>query len=61
MARDDSPDQHAALTVADRRADQAASLATLYPIWVDLLAQAGRDQAHQALTVTLDQSTGPTR
>ena len=55
IARDDSPDQHAALAVQEQQSDRAASLATLYPIWVDLLAQAGRVQAHQALTVALDQ------
>ena len=57
IARDDSPDQHAALSVKEQQSDLAASWATLYPIWVDLLAQAGRVQAHQALTVALDQGS----
>jgi len=50
LQRPDPPDATAALNIQAEEADRAVSLATLFPIWQDLLAQAGARHAQTTLS-----------
>jgi len=49
LDRDDPPEQSAALAVQADEIERAASLATLFPIWQDLLGERGAHEAQTAL------------
>lgn len=53
IERDDDPTDHAARAVQTEQAEAARSLATLFPIWQDLISIAGRARSAQAITGAL--------
>jgi len=56
LEREDDPTQRSALATAEAEARRAVSLAGLFPVWSDLLAEAGRERWMTILSARYDPS-----
>jgi len=56
LEREEDPTQRSALATAEVEVQRAVSLASLFPVWVDLLAEAGRERWTDTLSRVQDLS-----
>ncbi len=60
LERNDQPEELAAVAFQERSADQVRSLATLFPIWQDLLGAVSRQRWQAAVALTCGDETAAT-